>query len=226
MGLKANINGGTCFLSPHSDDLVMSGFFIIKEEILPRPYYLFTVFGESEYVDVQVINNYDKKEITDIRLAEDREFAKSFDLNFLFLKEPDCLKRFNCAIFNDLFPINEILLQHIYTLILQKTISLNISNFVVPYPFGKQQHYDHRILCEIGKKLSITFGSNLFYLDDIPYSVADLSPTSIDVFFKKMINDLDIKVKYNAMEIYKSQMCNLYYERVKLLNQERLFTIK
>lgn len=38
---------GTIFIQPHSDDMVMSAYFLIKAEVLSRPYYLLTIFGQS-----------------------------------------------------------------------------------------------------------------------------------------------------------------------------------
>ena len=217
---------GTCFLSPHSDDISMSGFFVIKEEILPRPYYLFTVFGESEYVDRHYKNHPIKSEITSIRLEEDLRFAKMVDLEFIFLKEPDCWKRFNRIIQESSISLDFALIERIFSLVFSQLSKLNIKNIVVPYPFGRKQHYDHRITFEVAQKLSIEANLNLYYLDDLPYSIAKMGANLIDIIYSKKMNTEDLQAKYAIMNIYKSQMCEYFYKSIKNAGGERLFKIK
>ena len=89
-------------------------------------------------------------------------------------------------------------------------------------PYGKRQHYDHRMMKTIAEKVTENNNAKLYYLDDIPYSVARPEET-ISVLYEKILNDEDLKYKYKMMGIYESQMCAHYYYMVKTLNRERLF---
>ena len=225
MNIDKKNDGGTCFFSPHPDDIVMSGLFVIKEEILPRPYFLFTIFGQSEYVAFDKRRQYPKATITDVRLSEDQKFADKLVLNYLFLKEDDSLKRLGQDVPDEDFPLDTVLIKHIHNSIRDKISSLNICNFVVSYPYGRHQHYDHRIVKVIAEKVSDEYDANLYYLDDIPYSIAR-PEESIDVLYEKTLSDEDLNYKYQLMRIYESQMCVHYYKMVQTLNRERLFNIK
>ncbi|MCB0537136.1 MAG: hypothetical protein KDE33_06365 [Bacteroidetes bacterium] len=220
-----NRANGTCFLSPHSDDISMSALYVILEKVLPEPYYLFTIFSSSEYVDISKVTEYLKDKITDTRLNEDRMFSKALDMTFLHLKEPDCLKRLGFVIYDSKQNISSSYVERLSNFVALKIKSYEISNIVVPYPFGEKQHYDHRITRCVAEKLSNNLEINLYYLDDIPYSVIDFCD-NLEICYKKELNYSDIVHKIQFMDIYKSQMCDYFYERVKIFNKERILKNK
>lgn len=213
---------GTCFISPHSDDTCMSATFILKESILPKPYFLLTVFTNTTYVDILNKDKYAKKDIMQIRKVEDKKFAEIFNMKYLYLNEHDCLKRYGEVIFNPMAEIPKLLEKSIYKKILNKIKKYNISNIVVPYPSGERQHFDHRIAKNICKKISLKFAYNLFYTDDLPYSLLT-NLNNKKIVYRKTINKNDLKYKYEIMKIYKSQMCKYYYDSIKRNNAERIF---
>ena len=172
-----NNEGGACFFSPHPDDMAMSGLFVIREEVLPRPYYLLTVFSQSEYVAFEKRALYPKATVTDVRLRENQKFANMLGLNYLVLKEEDSLKRLGQDVPDEDFPLDTVLLRNICSSVTDVISGLNIRNFVVSYPFGRHQHYDHRMVRAAVEKVAGRFDANLYYLDDIPYSTARLEET-------------------------------------------------
>lgn len=225
------MRGGTIFIQSHSDDIVMSSYFLIKAEILPKPYFLLTVFGRSNWLDPikRKGNNYAQinsiAEITCLRKKEDEKFAKSLNLKLLFLNLEDCLLR-NGKVFYD----RKKTLDRNLIKIVNKTLFLllrkyKVKNIVVPFPSGKQQHYDHRIVCEAIKSMPVNL-YNRFFVDDIPYSrIANPHKYNLNLIAKQRG---DINDKFKAMSIYDSQMCRLFFSQTrKIFKQnhgyERLF---
>lgn len=221
---------GTIFVQPHSDDAVMSSYFLIKAEILPRPYFLLTVFGQSNWLDpIQNKKNYTQingvTEITRLRKMEDKKFAKPFNLKLIFLNLEDCLLRNGKVFYNPKKELDRSLLG-----VVSKTLSsllekYKAKNIVAPFPSGKRQHYDHRIVCEAIKSLlDNTYGR--FFVDDIPYSrIANFNRYHLRLFASQKGNLND---KFRAMDIYHSQMCTLFFDQTRKIfkqNQgyERLF---
>jgi LmbE family N-acetylglucosaminyl deacetylase len=226
---------GTIFIQPHSDDAVMSSYFLIKAEILPRPYYLLTVFGQSNWIDpikkqhLNYIKNNDCKIITRLRKNEDKKFAELFNLFLLFNNLKDCLLRHGQVFYRANEKLDTCLIKEVLRIINNLINKYNIKNIVVPFPYGTKQHYDHRIVYESIKLLPKNIAS-CFFVDDIPYSrIGDPEKYSLKLYSRVKIVNLEDKFK--AMKIYDSQMCRLFFRQVKKIAQqnkgyERLFIIK
>jgi len=221
---------GTIFVQPHSDDIAMSSYFLIKAEILSKPYFLLTVFGQSNWLDPikskgEYAENNNMAEITRSRKTEDERFAKSLDLKLLFFNLEDCLLRNGKVFYNPKKELDQNLLGMVGKTLSSSLRKYKAKNIVAPFPSGKRQHYDHRIVCEAIKSLSGNLYSR-FFLDDIPYSrVANFSKHNLSMFARQKGNMND---KFKAMSIYDSQMCRLFFDQTRKIfkqNQgyERLF---
>lgn len=222
------MSAGTIFIQPHSDDIVMSSYFLIKSRLLPQPYYLLTVFGRSNWVDPKKRNTYEPinaSRVTSIRRAEDEGFAQSLGLKLIFLDQPDCLLRENEVSYDPDRILDSSLLQKMKVTIGKILADIKIENIVTPRPSGGRQHYDHRITYSAIKLLSSTY--NIFIVDDAPYSRIT-NPKENDLQIERK-TDGRLVNKFEAMSFYDSQMCKLFFDQVMEITRknngyERLFT--
>jgi len=206
---------GTCFISAHSDDICMSCFGIINSGIFIKPYYLLTVFGVSEYAEVTKRSNYCETDFTNIRLSEDEVFAKELGMHFDFFKIPDCLKRYEKVIFNKDAELDWVLIRELKHKLKRFIISKGIKNLIVHYPWGDVQHLDHRITLHITSLNAKELSVNIYYVDDFPYSnIVDVNKLKQH---KVKINNLLRYQKHQVMNIYESQMCELFHNMVDIL---------
>ncbi len=224
---------GTIFIQPHSDDMVMSSYFLIETEVLPRPYYLLSVFGKSNWVDPikkiggQYIQDKKQTTVTHIRKAEDKKFAKSLGLTLLFFNLEDCLLRNQEVFYQPDKTLDTNLVKEVKAIINTSIKKYGIQNVVTSFPSGKKQHYDHRIVYKAVKSLPANL-CNRFFVDDIPYSrIINQKKYNLHLFTKSKIDDIDDK--FRAMKTYDSQMCKLFFDQVrKIIKQnqgyERLFS--
>lgn len=223
---------GTIFIQPHSDDMVMSSCFLIRAEILPRPYYLLTVFGQSNWIDPikkrgrRYTQKIDETAVTHLRKTEDEKFAKLLSLTLLFLNLEDCLLRNGEVYYRPNKKLSTNLVKEVRTIIYEVIKKYKIKNIVAPFPSGRKQHYDHRIVREAIKSLGTKF-CNRFFVDDIPYSrITNHDKFNLHFFAQTKVND--IYDKFHTMKIYDSQMCKLFFDQVKKITKqnqghERLF---
>lgn len=222
---------GTVFIQPHSDDTVMSSYFLIKVAALPKPYYLCTMFGRSNWIDpIQRKKKYkqdDTSQVTRIRKTEDQKFADLLGLKLLFLNLEDCLLRNGEAFYAPAKKLDQHLLKQVRARIITLTDKYKIKNIVAPFPFGIRQHYDHRIVCEAVKFMPNNL-YNRFFVDDIPYSrIANYRKYNLHLFTKTKGNISD---KFKTMKVYDSQMCKLFFNNVRRISEqnhgyERLFSL-
>lgn len=227
--LKKVIMKGTVFLQPHSDDVVMSSFYHIKTGYFKKPYYVVTVFSESDWIDpVQKIflskklKKFTQDIVTKIRLKEDRKFAQKMFMSFSSLGIPDSKLRYSKAIFDADYKINEIEYVGIEKQVFDLLDKLKPETLVFPEPEGLRQHLDHRIIYRIGLNSSV---SNKYVTDDLPYSTVTNDYEEIHQI--KVNNLLD---KFEALNIYKSQINSYFFEDLIRLNKanggyERIFKI-
>lgn len=225
---------GTIFIQPHSDDMVMSSCFLMKEEVLPRPYYLLTVFGQSNWIDPikkrgpKYVQKIDEATITRLRKKEDEKFAKSLGLTLLFFDLKDCLLRSREVYYQPNKKLETKLVKKVRIIIRDSINRYKAENIVAPFPFGRKQHYDHQIVCEAVKLLSAT-SCNQFFVDDIPYSrITNYNKFSLHLFVQTKVDD--INEKFRSMEVYDSQMCKLFFDQVEKITKqnqkhERLFVL-
>lgn len=218
-------NGGTCFLSPHPDDTVMSALFVIKDSVLPKPYYLFTIFGDSDFAPYLDRSLCPDEQVSTIRQQEDEAFSQEVGMEYLSLMAPCCLKKLGHVIFDPLAELDEVLLTGLQEKIHDRLAPLNISNIVVQNPFGDRQHYDHRLVKEIGRRLADKYGYKVFLLDDIPYSSTVLTDKHL-VVYERQITGEALVYKHKTMNIYASQMMASYHNFIDANNFERLFIEK
>ena len=225
---------GTIFIQPHSDDIVMSSYSLIKAEVLPRPYYLLTVFGQSNWIDPikrggrHYTQNKNQVTITRLRKTEDRRFAKSFSLTLLFFNLEDCLLRNGEVFYQPNKKLDADLVKKVSAIINISIKKYKAQNVVTSFPSGVEQHYDHRIVREAVKSLPATL-CNRFFVDDIPYSrITNQSKYNLSLFARSKIDD--INAKFRAMKVYDSQICRLFLNQVQKIakqNQgyERIFVL-
>lgn len=209
--------GGTLFIQPHSDDMVMSSYFIIKSGVLPKPYYIVTVFSKSNWT-VPVNRKRLKlpqtvRGVTRIRSNEDKTFAKKIGARCVFLGFADCLLRTG-KIFSkpdvtlDVKLVNDV--SHAISNIIQES---HIQVMVAHYPCGPKQHFDHRIVQRA--LMSMNTPTKLYFVDDIPYSRVNVMH---NLKISEIIKIDGIRKKFKSMNIYKSQMCPSFFERVKKIS--------
>src|SRR3989344_1319856 len=225
---------GAIFIQPHSDDTVMSSYFLIKTEILPRPYYLLTVFGQSNWIDpikrrgYRYTQNKNQTAITHLRKNEDRRFAKSLGFTLVFYNLKDCLLRNKEVFFQPNKKLDADLVTRVNKIINASIRKYKAQNMIAPFPFGVKQHYDHRVVREAVRSLPATL-CNLFFVDDIPYSrIRNQKKNGLSLFARLRVVDADGKVR--AMKMYNSQMCELFLSQAqKIAKQnhgyERVFTL-
>lgn len=225
---------GTIFIQPHSDDMVMSSCFLIRGKILPRPYYLLTVFGQSNWIDPikkrsrRYTQKIDEAEVTRLRKNEDEKFAKSLGLTLLFSDLKDCLLRNGKVYYQPNKKLETKLVKKVRTIIHDSIKRYKVENIVVPFPSGRKQHYDHRIVREAVKLLPHTL-CRQFFVDDIPYSrITNHNKFSLHLFTQTKVDG--INKKFRSMKVYDSQMCKLFFDQVKKITKqnqkhERLFVL-
>lgn len=211
----------------------MSSYFLIKEEILPRPYYLITIFGKSNWIHPhkkkEYLNDrYKYKTVTYIRKTEDENFAELLNLKLIFFNLEDCLLRNGEVFYKPNKKLDTDLVNKVKIIIDTSIKKCKVRNIVVPFPSGLKQHYDHRIVYE-ALMLLTTKSCNRFFVDDIPYSrVVNPDKYNLRLFAKLKITNL--YEKFQAMKIYNSQMCKLFFDQVQKITMqnkkyERLFLL-
>jgi hypothetical protein len=229
------MKGGTLFVQPHSDDLAMSSYFLMKSEIFPKPHYLLTAFSKSNWIDPIKRKKYpeerikSEKEITRLRVNEDKKFCESTSLIPLFSGLEDCLLRNGKVFYDPKKRLEPELVAGVKAVINLSIKRYGMKNVVAPFPSGAVQHYDHRILRE-AVVLSLLGRSAKFFVDDLPYSrIANPDKQGLRLFARSRI--IDIGEKMRAMEIYESQMCESFFKEVRKTARknggyERTFALK
>ena len=80
------------------------------------------------------------------------------------------------------------------------------------------------MVCAIAEKIVTALNVDLYFLDDIPYSIKSLE--TANVVYEKNLTKKEVKYKHKIMSTYNSQMCDFFYNVTKYLNRERLFVAK
>ncbi|MFH1192804.1 MAG: PIG-L family deacetylase [Candidatus Jorgensenbacteria bacterium] len=219
------MRGGTLFVQPHSDDIVMSSYFLIKAEVLPRPYYLLTIFSKSNWIDPIKKEkrhlNYTETTITQLRKGEDRRFAKLLRLSPYFFDFGDCLLRNKKTYFCPHDKLEKNLVDEISRSIIVFIKAHHVQSVVVHFPSGSRQHLDHRIVYRASKDIKPP--TQLYFVDDFPYSrVSNLGSWNLRIF--KRVKIKDIQEKFRAMELYDSQTCKSFFNGIqKITTQNKGF---
>ena len=219
----------TLILSPHSDDISMILFKTLKESFFPNPILAITLFSVSKYVKKSKLLefNHNKEKITKRRILEDCSFLRTHNIDYAPIKCPDAdvrgvnnFKAHNIEI--DLNLCNQIL-SDIKQLIRGNALEIIIAS----KPYGYEQHIDHRMTFIIASELSNLTHSPLYITDDLPYSILPSIESFSKILYLKQSN-ADIYLKHKLMEIYKSQMCSYFHNKINYLdilknNDERFF---
>ena len=243
---------GTILLSPHSDDIVMAAYHIIMERVLPGPLYLVTAFSRSRSMRIEKRRLLDKhilpkllsgsrnslnlkrtilrnlrnpETVTQIRLEEDARFCKLIQATPVAIDLPDCELRRGGMITDPSWDLEKesatiARLRDEVAGILDRWLA---NLLICPWPYGENQHLDHRLVLEAASDLAASKKTTLLFLDDLPYSRRPVE----SVFFEKRRNVLyksillplgspSIRAKHKAMEIYKSQMKEYFHKFVDL----------
>ncbi|KKR29988.1 MAG: hypothetical protein UY23_C0005G0042 [Candidatus Jorgensenbacteria bacterium GW2011_GWA1_48_11] len=223
---------GTLFVQPHSDDMVMSSYFLIKTQTLPKPYYLLTIFSKSSWLDPIRRKRFclanSERSVTRLRIAEDKEFARLLRLVPYFFGFKDCLLRNGKTHFHSKTGIERDLVNKISNSLTVFIKKHNIQNMVIPFESGARQHQDHRIVHRAAELIKLPI--RIYFVDDIPYSrVPDSKKYNLAIF--KRVKIKNIQEKFRAMDLYKSQMCDLFFNQVQKITErnqgyERIFVLK
>lgn len=199
----------------------MSSFQIIKNEILPKPIHMVTIFSVSEYILTPNDIHLTQKDITNIRLNEDIEFCRKYGISYHYFKFPDAGIRLGRAICDACYPLDNKLIFDVRKQLSQLIYILKPKIIVCQYPYGHKQHIDHRTvfhaLSDIVRS-KIIREINVYFLDDIPYSRIPLDTVLIwnNIYYvPKVFVVENVEEKYSAMNIYKSQMCEEYFKGIK-----------
>lgn len=203
-----------CFLSPHSDDTFLELYFTIANRVLPGEYFLCTVFSESNYVDISQKDLFLEDTITNIRVAEDLAMARKLGMKYFTINEPDCLMRYGLVFFDDCL-LDEELIVKISERICILVKEQGIDYIIAPYPWGNKQHYDHRVLCKVAKRVAEIEKVNLLWTNDIPYSSI---PKEIikKCIWSKILTDSDVLEKVSKLDyFYPSQTCEYYKDAIR-----------
>lgn len=223
---------GTLFVQPHSDDAALSSYFIIRSGILPKPYTLATVFSKSNWINPEQRSSFppglQTEKITEIRIAEDRRFAKLLGIENDFFGFLDCPLRHGKVILAPDAPLEENLISQTAETIEKSSKKHKSKNIVIHFPEGERKHCDHRIVYEAALRIKDRF--KIYFVDDIPYSRV-ISPEKNNLRIFKEIPIINLAEKLEAMEIYKSQISDIPHRaQVKKLSSEnksfeRIFTL-
>lgn len=210
-----------CFLSPHSDDTFLELFYAISHRVLPGEYFFCTIFSKSIYVDISQKEQHPQDCITNLRLGEDASFARKYGLKHLFLDEPDCLLRYGEVFFEDCL-LSESLIKDISTKLITKLDEYDIDCLVAPFPYGRKQHYDHRILREVAKRVASEKSICMLWTNDIPYSSVPDSVVKRVLWEKKLTKDQSFQKGLELDILYPSQTCKYYKDAIPNIS-ENLF---
>lgn len=198
----------------------MSSYFIIKSEYFPKPYHLLTIFSKSNWMEpkkrIKYSTSHDEKIITGLRKDEDIQFCRLLGLKPHFFGFKDCLLAQKKVVFTPNSKLSESLVKDVYRKLNTFLKRKAIKDIVFPFPAGHRQHYDHRIVLEVSKKIKSSFK---YYVDDLPYSsVINLGRYNLKLIQKISIYNLEEKI--NAMNIYDSQMAELFYNKVREISTQ------
>ena len=223
MKYKSKVNR-ICFLSPHSDDTFLELYHAISNRVLQGEYYLCTVFADSNYVDCSQTDVYKDDDISEMRKNEDAVFAKKMGMHYFFLKEPDCLLRFGDVYFDECHHISKEIITSISEKLTACLEERNIDCIIAPFPYGRKQHYDHRLLCEIAQNIAKCKQITLLWTNDIPYSSVPLDKVKRCLWHKKLTREQVLDKVSNLDQIYPSQTCD-YYKNAICDNNESIFVL-
>jgi len=210
----------TCFLSPHSDDIVLSCSFHIQYEVFERPYFLVTVFSQSTYIDRSFeIADGSSSNVTKIRLGEDSRYAAKYNMNFNYLIYKDALLRTGFVCYDPEYPLDQNLINSITKKLLNYVQSNKVENIIVQQPNGTKQHIYHRITYAAARQLCSELPAiKLYTVDDFPYSFLENEKSKISTGHR--ISELSISELLSDLKIYKSQYCQYFENQVRLLSKK------
>jgi LmbE family N-acetylglucosaminyl deacetylase len=199
-------------------------------KLLPRPNELYSAlrrnrghFGGSR-VDllVRLLDLEEIYKVSRVRLSEDISFSKRIGAKIKYFDLPDSKIRDGKAIMDPNWPLHHAgPVSAKLRSLLERTIKeTGAANVLSPWPYGNKQHVDHRLVCDAASRVARDLDVNLYYVDDQPYSrrpldVAwdDLGSSYRPVLVKLSMSDM--KGKYEAMNIYGSQMIDQYFDAVR-----------
>ncbi|MDA4127488.1 MAG: PIG-L family deacetylase [Thaumarchaeota archaeon] len=199
-------------------------------KLLPRPNELISAlrknrghFGGSRVkLLARLLDLEEIYKVSRIRLSEDIAFAKSIGAKIKYFDLPDCKVRYGEAIMDPDWPLlpDEPLSTTLTSLLERVIKETGVANVVSPWPYGGRQHLDHRLVFRAANQVAHELNKGLYYVDDQPYSRRPLDVARDDfgrvcspVLVKLSI--LDMKGKYEAMNIYGSQMIDQYFAAVR-----------
>jgi LmbE family N-acetylglucosaminyl deacetylase len=199
-------------------------------KLLPRPNELIIALGKNRVhfggsrvkLLTSLLDLEEIYKVSRIRLSEDISFSKGIGAKIKYFDLPDSQVRDGRAVMDPNWPLHpDGPLSTKLRGLLERTIrETGVSNVLSPWPYGNKQHVDHRLVCHAASRAAHDLNVNLYYVDDQPYSrrpldVArdDLGRVCHPVLVKLSIPDM--KSKYEAMNIYGSQMIDQYFAAVR-----------
>ncbi|MDA4124049.1 MAG: hypothetical protein OK438_01170 [Thaumarchaeota archaeon] len=155
-------------------------------------------------------------------MSEDISFSRSIGAKTKYFDLPDCKVRYGRAIMDPDWPLgpDERLSTKLRSLLERTIKETGVANVLLPWPYGSRQHVDHRLVCHAATRAARDLNANLYYVDDQPYSRRPLDVAHDDLgrVYRPVLVKLsmsDMKSKYEAMNIYGSQMVDQYFAAVR-----------
>lgn len=222
MGDTSTGQGGTLWVSPHSDDMAMAAAHLLGLNVLPRPYHLATVFSDTDWVEPEWKGRFPTLElVTQARLAEDAEFCARVGASLRALHFPDCSQFFLSPVMDPDFPLDDGLSTQVAQALLDILHQTGCQWMAAPYPWGPRQHWDHRLAYAAALRLAAEHRINLVFVDDLPYSRPPLNSPLTDGLGRSLmpriyhLNRDDMQKKHALIDIYTTQNNPRYHNGVE-----------
>jgi LmbE family N-acetylglucosaminyl deacetylase len=233
-------DGGTLFLSPHHDDVCFNSFGLIWAQTFSKPMYLATVFTKSNYVAERRLWPFSNtfawlkyrywtvfpNTISIVRLKEDKRFCNMIGAEQLSFGLSDLRVRHSSKEIPNLsrpdLPLEWSVIREIQALLEKTLASIKVRTMVAPWPYGENQHLDHRLVNIAAVNLAISRPDlTLYLMDDVPYSRRPIRENvrveGMAGSYKPFVFHLDselLELKFKAMKLYGSQMRDDHFQMV------------
>lgn len=206
--------GGTCFVSPHSDDLpALAAFMLVYLGCVPKPFHLACVFTNTRHCHAS-FRPPRGSDVTRVREAEDMRFCSEFDLLYHGLGFNDYPLRVGRS---EDRPSHVLLASRVMRRLYKLLKLLQPSYVCVPLPYGSNKHVDHQIACQAVIGAATAFEDLvIMFTDDIPYSRRRLTEvfTHSGMLYTPRLVPLspeDERRKLKALSHYRSQYPARYH---------------
>jgi LmbE family N-acetylglucosaminyl deacetylase len=202
---------GTLVLSPHFDDAALSVGGSLAARLFPKPVWIFTVFGVSNYTQSRF--HIDSSWVTSVRRCEERRYATALGLFHGSAKFKEAGLRIGStfeSIFRGPGTLNPRKPAH-FDRVIEHVIRGYDPRFVL-CPAGIGNHWDHLLLCEAGRRIKLEPDLTVLFYEDLPYA-NDIGPkgtkrfvASLDHELRPITIPIDWSRKRDGLMYYPSQI--------------------